>query len=81
MSVIDFALCNYYNMTKLKENLLLPFMNILNDTILSLYSVVLNTFIKSINQSINQARQFLTCRNTAKPLQGRNRTRPPRPTL
>ena len=32
-------------------------------------------------QSINQTRQFLTRRNTAKPLQGRNRTRPPRPTL
>jgi len=29
----------------------------------------------SINQSINQTRQFLTRRNTAKPLQGRNRTR------
>ena len=35
----------------------------------------------SINQSINQTWQFLTRRNTAKPLQGRNRTRPPRPTL
>ena len=34
-----------------------------------------------INQSINQTRQFLTRHNTAKPLQGRNRTRPPRPTL
>jgi len=34
-----------------------------------------------INQSINQTRQFLTRRNTAKPLQGRDRTRPPRPTL
>jgi len=34
-----------------------------------------------VNQSINQTRQFLTRRNTAKPLQGRNRTRPPRPTL
>ena len=36
---------------------------------------------QSINQSINQTWQFLTRRNTAKPLQGRNRTRPPRPTL
>ena len=34
-----------------------------------------------LNQSINQTRQFLTRRNTAKPLQGRDRTRPPRPTL
>jgi len=34
-----------------------------------------------INQSINQTRQFLTRRNTALPLQGRNRTQPPRPTL
>ena len=34
----------------------------------------------SINQSINQTRQFLTRRNTAKPLKGRDRTRPPRNT-
>jgi len=39
------------------------------------------TLHQSINQSINQTRQFLTRRNTAKPLQGRDRTRPPRPTL
>ena len=38
-------------------------------------------FFNWVYQSINQTRQFLTRRNTAKPLQGRNRTRPPRPTL
>jgi len=36
------------------------------------YTVAAGIFsVKSINQSINQTRQFLTRRNTAKPLQGR----------
>ena len=45
------------------------------------YPHISTNFCRYIYQSINQTRQFLTRRNTAKPLQGRDRTRPPRPTL